>query len=651
MIQDSIFRVVEGKDLSTDESSEVMREIMSGHASPSQIGSFITAMRMKGETVDELLGLARVMREMGQKIHSPPDAIDVCGTGGDGTGTFNISTAASFVICASGSPVAKHGNRSISSRSGSADVLQAMGIPNDLDPTSVENCLKQTGIGFMFAPIFHDSMRNVMMPRREIGIRTFFNILGPMANPAGVKRQLIGVYDPNLAPMIGKVMHRLGSEHVMLVHGCGMDEITLLGETRILEVLDGKIREYTIEPEDFDLEVASKEQLIGGNPMDNARILLSILRGERSPRSDIVALNAGAGLYIGGKADSIENGFEMAQETLRVGKAYVKLKEFTEKCLELEQNRQISMIPADLSEKRIMPNVLSQRSRELSDHLLGRIHGSDVEHYLENLDKALFIDPTVFTYIMLRRILDLSPICLPEFQLKRSNTSLTKLISTTSGISVIGEYKPTSPTTPALSIPPDHESVIEAYELAGMAGISVLVESRMFGGGPDLFSSIRSSTNLPMLYKDFVVSEKQIDLADRLGADAVLLIATALEVGILDELIHHCVRKGMEPLIELHSKDDVTKLNSLSNLDMVDLVGVNTRDLRTMDVDMDNLNRIRPQLDSSRLTIAESGIRSVSEIDSLKGYDGVLIGSMFMGSPDIVRSAGIVVDRCREVYA
>ncbi|NYT11286.1 MAG: anthranilate phosphoribosyltransferase [Methanomassiliicoccales archaeon] len=651
MIRDSISRVVEGTDLSTDESSEVMREIITGQATPSQIGSFITAMRMKGETVEELLGFVKVMREMGQKIRSPLSAIDVCGTGGDATGTFNISTTASFVICASGLPVAKHGNRSISSMSGSADVLHVLGIPNDLDPLSVEKCLESTGIGFMFAPIFHDSMRNVLAPRKEIGIRTFFNLLGPLANPAGVKRQLIGVYDPDIAPMVCKVMQRLGSDRVMVVHGSGMDEITTLGRTRIVEIIEGEMRDYTIEPKDFGIDVAPLDRLKGGNPTENARILLSILKGENSPRADIVALNAGAGLYIGGRAVSIHDGFEIAREILRNGSAFAKLEQFTFKCLELEEKRQISMQASELSERRILSHILSQKSRELSEHLLDQILGSEVEHHLENLEKDLIDDPNVLTYIMLRRILDLPRITVPEFKLNRSKTALAQAVSNDSGVSVIGEYKPTSPTAAALSIPPDPESVIEAYELAGMAGVSVLVESSMFGGGTELFASIRSTVNLPMLFKDFVISPKQIDVADNLGADSVLLIASALEIEFLDEMIHNCLLKGMEPLIELHSKDDVAKLNSLSNLDKVDLVGVNTRNLKTLDVDMENLSRIGPLLDGNRLTIAESGIRSIQELDMVKGYDGVLIGSMFMGSPDIARAVGMVIDRCREVYA
>jgi anthranilate phosphoribosyltransferase len=651
MIRDSISRVVEGIDLSMDESSEVMKEIMTGMATPSQIGSFITAMRIKGETVEEMVGFAKVMREMGQSIRAPKGAIDICGTGGDGMGTFNISTTASFVIRGSGLPVAKHGNRSISSMSGSADVLQILGIPNDLDPISVENCLESTGMGFMFAPVFHDSMRNVLSPRKEIGIRTFFNLLGPMVNPASVKRQVIGVYDPRITHMVCEVMRRLGSERVMVVHGSGMDEITTLGRTRIVELIDGATRDYTVEPEDFGIDVASLDQLKGGDPTENARILLSILKGESSPRADIVALNAGAGLYIGGLTDSIHEGFERAQEILSEGVAFEKLNLFTLKCLELENGRQTSMTVGELVNRRIMSQVLSKRSRELSRYMLEQMRGSEVEHHLENIENGLIDRPNVLTYILLRKVLDLHRIRMPEFKLKRSRNTLAQAISVDNEISVIGEYKPTSPTTSALTVPPDPKSAIEAYELAGMSGISVLVESNMFGGSPDLFSSIRSSTELPMLFKDFVCSKEQVLLADHLGADSVLLIAAALEPSFLDDLIHMCVSMGIEPLIELHSKEDVEKLNSLSNLDMIDIFGVNTRDLRTLGVDLDNLSKIKPLLDPNRLTIAESGIRSIQELDLVKGYDGVLIGSMFMGSPDIVRSVGKVVDRCKEVCA
>ncbi|HUU07130.1 MAG TPA: anthranilate phosphoribosyltransferase, partial [Thermoplasmata archaeon] len=236
MIQEGIRLAAEGTALSVDLAEGIMDEMMSGKATPSQMASFLTAMRVKGETKDELLGFVKCMRSKAKRVSAPEGAVDLCGTGGDGARTFNISTVASFVVAACGVPVAKHGNRAISSRSGSADVLTALGIPITLAQADVERCVKETGIGFMFAPRFHESMRNVMATRREIGIRTFFNILGPMSNPADVKRQLIGVYDPRIARTVAEVMHDLGSERVMVVHGAGMDEITNTGPTKVVEL-------------------------------------------------------------------------------------------------------------------------------------------------------------------------------------------------------------------------------------------------------------------------------------------------------------------------------------------------------------------------------------------------------------------------------
>lgn len=651
MIRDAISKAVQGKDLTIEQSSAAMKEIMEGRVAPSQVGSFATAMRMKGETEEELYGFASVMRERSVKINCPPGAVDLCGTGGDGTGTFNISTAASFAICSAGIPVAKHGNRSISSSSGSADVLAALGIAFDLSSSSVERCLAQTGMGFMFAPTFHDSMKHVMDARKEIGIRTFFNLLGPLVNPGEVKIQLMGVYDPALAPMMARVLRRLGSRRVMVVHGSGMDEITLTGETNVVEMTDGDIQEYIISPEDFGLELASIEELKGGSPQDNARIMLSVLQGEDSPRSDIVALNAGAALYVGGKAGSITEGIKMARRTLESGSAFSKIRQFSEKCLRLEEEEQLAMSACKLVDRRITLKALIERCGNLSNSLLERIHERDLGSYLDSIDKDLLEAPNTLSYILLRRILDIPSISIPEDKKIGSDVVLSQIISDSQGVSVIGEYKPTSPSTPLLTVPPLPELAIAAYQKGGVVGLSVLVEPQLFGGDPQLFSAMRSITDLPMLYKDFVISMAQIDLAHSVGADAVLLIASALEESYLDEMIHECLVRGMEPLIEVHSVEDIEKMRGVANYDLVDLIGVNSRNLRTMEVRIQNLGSIRPMIDSGKVRIAESGVRSLVDLDRLKGYDGALIGSMFMSSPDITRSAGEVVSRCREVCA
>ena len=366
MIQEGIRLAAEGTALSVDLAEGIMDEMMSGKATPSQMASFLTAMRVKGETKDELLGFVKCMRSKAKRVSAPEGAVDLCGTGGDGARTFNISTVASFVVAACGVPVAKHGNRAISSRSGSADVLTALGIPITLAQADVERCVKETGIGFMFAPRFHESMRNVMATRRELGIRTFFNILGPMSNPADVKRQLIGVYDPRIARTIAEVMHDLGSERVMVVHGAGMDEITNTGPTKVVELRDGDMHEYEITPGTFGLDLAAPADLAGGSAQDNARMMLSILRGDVSPRADVVAMNSAAALVVAERASNLEEGFAIATEAMAAKKGLDKLKSFCEACNALEGDAQKNMNASDLSGRRILPDTLRSRCGDIT---------------------------------------------------------------------------------------------------------------------------------------------------------------------------------------------------------------------------------------------------------------------------------------------
>lgn len=314
MIKDAISTVVKGRDLSEHEMIAVMNEIMSGEASPAQIASFITALRIKGETVDEITGAARVMREKATKVNAGGNVVDTCGTGGDETMTFNISTAAAFVTAASGVKVAKHGNRSISSRSGSADVLRALGVNIESEVARVEECIEKADIGFLFAPLLHGAMKHAAPVRREIGIRTIFNILGPLTNPAGAKRQLIGVYDASLTDTFAKVLFKLGSVHAFIVRGeDGLDEITLTDETRVTELKDGSIRTYRIAPEDFGFERCGIEDLKGGDPDTNADIILAVLRGHPGPQRDIVILNSAAAITAAGVSESIEEGIAVAR--------------------------------------------------------------------------------------------------------------------------------------------------------------------------------------------------------------------------------------------------------------------------------------------------------------------------------------------------
>ncbi len=327
MIKEAITRVIQSTDLTEAEMMEVMNEVMTGAASPAQIGSFITALRMKGETVAEITGAARVMREKATRIEAPVDnVVDTCGTGGDESMTFNISTAAAFVASGAGVTVAKHGNRSVSSKCGSADVLKSLGVNIEAEVSRVEECIREAGIGFLFAPLLHGAMKYAAPVRRELGIRSIFNILGPLTNPAGAKRQLLGVYDPALTDILAMVLFNLGSVHAFIVRGeDGLDEITLTGETRVTELKDGSVRTYHIKPEDFGFERCSPADLKGGDPEVNAGIILGVLGGGKGPARDIVLLNSAAAIVAGGKAGRIEEGIALAHGSIDSGEALGKL--------------------------------------------------------------------------------------------------------------------------------------------------------------------------------------------------------------------------------------------------------------------------------------------------------------------------------------
>lgn len=332
MIQEAIRKVVEKKDLTEAEARGAMEQIMAGEATPAQIAAFITALRMKGETVEEISGCAQAMREAAVRISPRVDRlVDTCGTGGDGAKTFNISTAAAFVVAGGGVAVAKHGNRSVSSLCGSADVLEALGVRIDLDPDAVAACIEKVGIGFLFAPRFHASMRHAAGPRREVGVRTIFNLLGPLTNPASAKFQLVGVYDRSLTEPIARVLHRLGVEEAFVVHGLDrLDEISITGETQISHLKRGDVNTFVLHPRDVGLKPAGPGEIAGGDAQQNAEIVRRVLSGEGGPRRDIVLLNAGAAFVAAGIAEDLEEGISLAARVIDERKALEKLEALIE---------------------------------------------------------------------------------------------------------------------------------------------------------------------------------------------------------------------------------------------------------------------------------------------------------------------------------
>jgi len=350
IITEALRTLMDRRDLTRIEAAAAMEAIMSGSATNAQIAAFLTALRMKGETVEELIGFAQVMRQKAVRIRTRPDAvaaltgtdrdmlIDTCGTGGDATGTFNVSTATAFVVAGAGLRVAKHGNRSVSSLCGSADVVETLGVTLDLSPQKVARCIDEVGIGFLYAPLLHTAMKHVMAARREMGVRTVFNMLGPLTNPAGANAQVIGVYSAALTEPLARVLAELGTHRAFVVHGAdGLDEISNTGDSRISEVREGVVRTFSVRPEDFGLARASIHDLLGGDREQNAEIIRGILRGEPGPRRDIVLMNAAAALVAGSRARELKEGVEAAARSIDAGAARSTLERLIARSRELAQ--------------------------------------------------------------------------------------------------------------------------------------------------------------------------------------------------------------------------------------------------------------------------------------------------------------------------
>jgi anthranilate phosphoribosyltransferase len=329
VIREGIQKLVEGSDLTAVESQQIMTEVMSGNATNAQTAAFLTALRMKGEAIQELTAFASVMRENCIQIHPKVDGrlVDTCGTGGDKIKTFNVSTAAAFVIAGAGIPVAKHGNRAVTSKSGSADVLEKLGLNLNMKPQDVQNAIETVGVGFMFAPAFHPAMKYAAQTRREIGFRTIFNVLGPLTNPASANAQLLGVYDAKMVSPIAHALEKLGMQEAMVVHGLnGLDEISTLGKTAVAHLKDGKVTEKNVAPNDFGVKKAKITDLQLATPEENAQILFGILRGNiKDAKTDFVLVNSAAGILLGGLTEDFKEGMEFARKSIESGAAYAKL--------------------------------------------------------------------------------------------------------------------------------------------------------------------------------------------------------------------------------------------------------------------------------------------------------------------------------------
>ena len=532
MFQELLEKLARHEDLTTEEAAAAMAEVMEGRAAPAHVAGLLIGLAMKGERPVEIVGLARTMRAHAVQVSKRYDNLfDTCGTGGDRSGTFNISSCAALVVAACGVKVAKHGNRSASSNVGGADVYEALGVRITASPAVVERCLADAGIGFFFAPTFHPSMRHAGPVRRELGIRTAFNLLGPLTNPAGATRQLVGVPKPEFTELMARALLLLGTTRAWVVHGAdGIDELTTTGYTKISECRNGAVNTFYLHPADVGLPKRRPDRCRAAMRSDNARIIESILDGARGPARDVVLLNAGAALFIAGAAASVAEGILMASRAI-------------------DARRRKAHAGA--------PGV-DFDGRGICGGSVGM-----TESAIRNSQSAMASADLLATIVAAtRRIVEVrqaeEPIAaLAERALAGSSHSgrFYDALAGTNRLNVIAECKRRSPSKGVLRAEYDPVAIAKAYEEAGAAAISVLTEPTFFDGSLEHLTAVRAAVDLPLLRKDFIVSEYQLLEAKAAGADAVLLIVAALRPAELKVLHDHARRHGLDVLVEAHNAD------------------------------------------------------------------------------------------------
>ena len=580
------------RDLSADQTAAVLAEIMAGNASDAQIAAVLIALRTKGETVDELVGLATTMRRLATPVKSEREGLlDTAGTGG-GKPTFNVSTTAALIAAGAGCPVAKHGNRSATGRSGSADVLEALNVRIDLEPAAVAQCIDQVGFGFMFAPAHHGATRHVIPVRRALAVRTIFNFLGPLTNPAGATRQLIGVSDPAMLDTIAAALARLGAVKALVVSSDdGLDEMSTSGTTRAVLVQDGATESLVVEPEDVGLPRADFAGVAGGDPAANAQTTRRILAGE-----------PGRAARPGG-----------AQRGRR----------------DLGRRRRRR------SRRRRPRRAGGDRlgSRRAGAGRTGGAHpaaGAAGGHGMSVLDKIV---------IATREEVDRRRRHLPLDRLESALRERPQDFRPFSealiqpGISLIAEHKRRSPSAGGISTDHALADVVLAYERGGAAALSVLTEPFFFSGSLEDLREARAVTGLPVLRKDFIVDHYQLYESAAAGADAVLLIVAALEDEHLASLFAEARALDLDVLVEVHDEEELERALEVD----VDVIGINNRDLATFEVSLETTYDLLADVPAGKTVVSESGLRTREQLDDLErvGVDAVLVGESLMRAPDI----------------
>ncbi len=605
-------KLINNKNLSSTEMHWQMSEIMSGRATSAQIAAVLTALRMKGESIDEITAAAEVMRELAEPLQLQGEhLVDTCGTGGDGQNTFNISTASAFVVAAAGGKVAKHGNRSVSSSCGSADVLEAAGVNLDLTPDQVKTCVEQIGVGFLFAPLWHGAMKHARAPRKELGVRTLFNLLGPLSNPAQIPNQLVGVFNNEWLEAFAEVLKRLGSKHVLVVHADdGLDEISIASSTQIAELKNGEISRYSIEPEQFGLQRTSLKPLAVANAEQSLALINQIFDGDSGAATDIVLLNAGAAIYAADLTANLDDGIQLARNVINNGSAKARF------------------------------NQLIELSRQLAK-------GEIAEH--SSVTKVSAVLTTPDTPDILKKILARKREEITSRQLKRSIDDLKEIIEEEAGKprgfyqalqdhlsqkrpAIIAEIKKASPSKGVIRENFNAGQIAIQYAHAGASCLSVLTDLDFFQGSEVNLMMAKKSCPLPVLRKDFIIDPYQVYESRAIDADCILLIVSALADIQMRELAALATELGMDVLVEVH---DEAELHRALTLD-TPLIGINNRNLHSFETSLNTTEQLVSQIPDNRIIVTESGIHTPADVARMQQakVNTFLVGEALMAADD-----------------
>ena len=584
MLKEYNEKLVRAEDLDDREMEAAMNMIMDGSVSDVEMAAFLTALKIKGETIAEITAGARVMREKATKVNlSYENLVDTCGTGGDGLKTYNISTVVSLILATAGVKVVKHGNRSVSSSCGSADILEALGVNIEADENQLIRCMEEANICFLYARKYHSAMKNVASVRKNLGMRTIFNILGPLSNPAMATNQILGVYDKELCRPLAETLKNLGLKRALVIHGAdGLDEISISEKTYVTELRDGEISEYEITPEQFGLRRYPVADIVGGDAEVNKGIVLDLLDDKlRGAKYEILLLNAGAALYVADAVDSIAEGIELAMELLKNGDVKKTLDKFNE-C-----SRHSRVYLEDIIEKK----------RERLDE--------------ENTDYK-------------------------ELYRKRETRDFYGAVKK-EGLSVIAEIKQASPSLGLISDDFRYLDIAREYEeCADM--ISVLTEEDFFRGSFDYLKEVSEVTSIPLLCKDFILSENQIYKAHYFKADCILLIVAILSDEELQRFYELATELDLDCLVEVHTEAEMERALKIDPK----IIGINNRNLKTFKTDITMTLKLAEKVsDRETMLVSESGIHKPEDIEVLNQsrYNAVLVGESFMKSDDIRKHA------------